>query len=149
MIRHAEATLDKLGIAECRYKKPGQLSGGESQRTAIARALANDPMVILADEPTGNLDTKNSRVVFETFRDLLGQRFHLCWLYDSIGFAPHQVEVDARDHVSGRTVIDTLERLNRQGITLLIVTHDPEMSALCSRRMRLVDGRIDAKENFH
>ena len=97
-----QALMEKLGIAECRKKRPGQLSGGESQRAAIARALANDPAVILADEPTGNLDTRNSEIVFQTFAELASEG----------------------------------ER------AIVAVTHDPEMAAFCSRRVRLVDGRI-------
>jgi lipoprotein-releasing system ATP-binding protein len=65
--------LDKLGIAELSGKKANQLSGGEKQRVAIARALINDPAIIMGDEPTGNLDKKNSQVVFDTFRRLSEQ----------------------------------------------------------------------------
>ncbi|MDX1402717.1 MAG: ABC transporter ATP-binding protein [Kiloniellales bacterium] len=102
MFDKAAKLLKQLGIEDCRRKKPGQLSGGESQRAAIARALANDPLMVLADEPTGNLDTKNSRIVFETFTELVAD--------------------------AGRAVV--------------AVTHDPEMAALCSRRLRIVDGRL-------
>ncbi len=62
--------LRNLGIAELANKKANQLSGGEKQRVAIARALINDPAIIMGDEPTGNLDKKNSQIVFETFRQL-------------------------------------------------------------------------------
>jgi lipoprotein-releasing system ATP-binding protein len=62
--------LKILGIRDEALKKPNQLSGGQKQRVAIARALINDPLIIMADEPTGNLDKKNSEVVFEIFREL-------------------------------------------------------------------------------
>ncbi len=62
--------LESLGMCDQAHKKPGQLSGGQRQRAAIARALANDPALILADEPTGNLDTKNSQGVFDIFKEL-------------------------------------------------------------------------------
>ena len=64
---HATELLRGLGLGNHLAKLPGQLSGGERQRAAIARALANDPPVLLADEPTGNLDTKNARTVFDIF----------------------------------------------------------------------------------
>ncbi|HLO75226.1 MAG TPA: ABC transporter ATP-binding protein [Magnetospirillum sp.] len=68
--RRAQELLDMLGLADHRGKRPDQLSGGQRQRVAIARALANDPPVLLADEPTGNLDSHSAQVVFELFRDL-------------------------------------------------------------------------------
>jgi lipoprotein-releasing system ATP-binding protein len=100
----AAMLLDGLGLGDKADKKPGQLSGGERQRVAIARALANDPRLILADEPTGNLDRANGRHVFEIFRKLAGE----------------------------------------QGRAVVVVTHDPELAALCSRRIHLVDGRMVA-----
>jgi len=99
--QRVQAALADLGLDDRAGHRPDQLSGGQRQRVAIARATIMHPEVILADEPTGNLD-----------------------------------------HVSGRTVIDTLERLNRQGITLLIVTHDPEIGERAPRHIRLVDGQV-------
>jgi lipoprotein-releasing system ATP-binding protein len=69
----ALALLDALGLADAALKLPEQLSGGMRQRAAIARALANDPALILADEPTGNLDTKNAAAVFDTFARLVAE----------------------------------------------------------------------------
>ena len=66
----AAGLLDGLGLGEHSHKLPDQMSGGQRQRVAIARALANDPAVILADEPTGNLDSLSAQLVFSTFRDL-------------------------------------------------------------------------------
>ena len=59
-----------LGIADEALKKPNQLSGGQKQRVAIARAMINDPIIIMGDEPTGNLDKKNSLIVFDIFKEL-------------------------------------------------------------------------------
>jgi lipoprotein-releasing system ATP-binding protein len=70
----AEGLLDSLGLADHRHKRPDQISGGQRQRVAVARSLANEPAVILADEPTGNLDTKSSDQVFAILRDLVDQR---------------------------------------------------------------------------
>ena len=72
---HAMERLKMLGIDNLAMKKANQLSGGEKQRVAIARALINDPIIIMADEPTGNLDKKNSEVVFDIFREL-AEVFH-------------------------------------------------------------------------
>ena len=66
--------LASLGLAEHTMKRPDQLSGGQRQRVAVARALANDPPIILADEPTGSLDSASSEQVFQILRDLVDQR---------------------------------------------------------------------------
>jgi lipoprotein-releasing system ATP-binding protein len=63
--------LKKLGIEKLAHKKANQLSGGEKQRVAIARALINDPLIIMGDEPTGNLDKRNSEIVFDTFKQMV------------------------------------------------------------------------------
>jgi lipoprotein-releasing system ATP-binding protein len=73
MRRRAADLLGSLGLAEHAHKRPDQLSGGQRQRVAVARALANDPPMILADEPTGSLDSKSSEQVFQILRDLVDQ----------------------------------------------------------------------------
>ncbi len=97
----AEAAMQTLGIAERAQHRPDQLSGGQRQRVAIARAMISEPQLILADEPTGNLD-----------------------------------------RASGADVIEALETLNQKGITLIIVTHDPELGQRARRRLSMDDGRI-------
>jgi putative ABC transport system ATP-binding protein len=99
--QRVQAALEALALEDRATHRPDQLSGGQRQRVAIARATVMHPEMILADEPTGNLD-----------------------------------------HQSGRSVIEILERLNRQGITLLVVTHDPEIGERAPRRIRLVDGLV-------
>lgn len=77
-MKHAKETLDFLGLAERASHKPAELSGGEKQRVAVARALINSPAVILADEPSGSLDTRNKEELHQLFfdlRDKLGQTF--------------------------------------------------------------------------
>jgi putative ABC transport system ATP-binding protein len=101
--RRVDALLSSLGLGERAHHRPDQLSGGQRQRVAIARAMIMAPRLLLADEPTGNLD-----------------------------------------RASGREVLDILERLNRDGLTLLVVTHDPEIGGRARRRLRLVDGRIES-----
>ena len=95
--------LEELHIADRAHHKPDQLSGGQRQRVAIARATVTKPQVLLADEPTGNLD-----------------------------------------HRSGQDVIRTLEELNDRGITLIIVTHDPEMGQRARRQLHMMDGQLAA-----
>jgi len=73
MRQRAEEILGGLGLQDCLHKTPDKLSGGQRQRVAIARALANDPHIILADEPTGNLDTENARIVFDIFSKLAAE----------------------------------------------------------------------------
>src|SRR2546430_950959 len=94
--------LRLLKLEDKMHHKPLELSGGEQQRVALARAVINDPAIILADEPTGNLDTENSRIVLEMFRELN-------------------------------------ERL---GQTIIMITHNPEAAAACSRIIQMRDGRI-------
>ncbi len=93
--------LGGLGLADRAKHLPDQLSGGQRQRVAIARATVTEPDLILADEPTGNLDRQ-----------------------------------------SGRDVIDTLERLNEQGMTLVVVTHDPAIGERARRRIHMEDGAV-------
>lgn len=102
----ADELLAKLGLTERRDALPRTLSGGEKQRVAIARALINEPRLIIADEPTGNLDTQTSR-----------------------------------------EIMDLLTRFNReQGITILMVTHEPDIAAYARRVIRFVDGRVASDE---
>jgi putative ABC transport system ATP-binding protein len=84
------------------HHKPLELSGGEQQRVALARAIINSPAIILADEPTGNLDTENSQIVLDMFRELN-------------------------------------EKYNQ---TIIMITHNPEAAAVCSRIIRMRDGLI-------
>ena len=70
MTARAGELLERFGLGALLHRRPEQLSGGERQRVAVARALANDPLVVLADEPTGNLDSVNARAVFDIFADL-------------------------------------------------------------------------------
>ena len=103
--QRARARLEAVGLAEREHHHPSQLSGGQQQRVAIARALVNDPAVILADEPTGNLDTRTS------------------------------VEILA-----------LLQRLNRQGLTIVVVTHEPDIATYAGRRLVFRDGRLRTDE---
>ncbi|WP_018085970.1 ABC transporter ATP-binding protein [Desulfurispora thermophila] len=98
--------LQMVGLADFAHHRPNQLSGGQQQRVAIARAVVGNPLVILADEPTGALDTQNSAEVMEIF-----------------------------------------QQLNRQqGVTVVIVTHEPEVAAYCRRKILMRDGLIVSDE---
>ena len=104
--RRALAALQRVGLGERSSHSPAQLSGGQQQRVAIARALVNEPALILADEPTGALDSETSTEVMQL-----------------------------------------LDTLNRQGITVILVTHEADMAAWARRRLLFKDGRLVADEN--
>jgi putative ABC transport system ATP-binding protein len=97
----AAPVLEQVGLGDRMQHKPAELSGGQQQRVAIARALINHPPLLLADEPTGNLDSR-----------------------------------------SGEDILNILTGLNRQGVTIIIVTHDKDVATRCKRTINLKDGRI-------
>jgi putative ABC transport system ATP-binding protein len=105
-IKRALAALRMVGLEERKDHRPNQLSGGQQQRVAIARALVNDPPLILADEPTGNLDTKTSVEVMELLVSLNEER----------------------------------------GITIVLVTHEPDIAHFSKRIIRVLDGSISSDE---
>jgi putative ABC transport system ATP-binding protein len=99
--QRADAVMDKVGIAHRAKHRPSQLSGGQQQRVAVARALVGNPKLILADEPTGNLDTQH-----------------------------------------GEEVMKMLQALNREGSTIVMVTHSPGHADYAGRVVNMLDGRI-------
>ena len=99
----ASKTLEKFYLNEREYYMPHQLSGGQTQRVAIARALVNNPSIILADEPTGNLDSKASHIIMEE-----------------------------------------LAAIHKQGNTIIMVTHNPDMTTYADRIITMIDGQIDS-----
>lgn len=98
-----DGMLDKIGMTDFAQHFPSQLSGGQQQRIAIARALAGKPQIILADEPTGNLDSKAAAIVMDIF-----------------------------------------DKLNAEGTTICLVTHDPRSAQKAKRQIHLFDGRIQS-----
>lgn len=101
-IRQAREMLDKVGLGKYHHSRPNQISGGQQQRVAIARALVNQPKLLLADEPTGNLDTHTGKEVMALFSELN----------------------------------------QRDGITIVLITHEADIAAYAQRLVRLADGRI-------
>jgi putative ABC transport system ATP-binding protein len=101
--RRAVEALQLVGLADRLGHRPRELSGGQQQRVAIARALVTSPVILMADEPTGNLDSK-----------------------------------------TGAAILDTLDRLHREGMTIIMVTHDDNVAARCERIVRLKDGLIES-----
>jgi len=101
--QRAPELLEKVGLAHRRTHRPHELSGGEMQRVAIARALINEPQLLLADEPTGNLDT-----------------------------------------ASGESIIALFQQLRAEGLTVVVVTHNPALAAVAQRQLQLRDGRLTA-----
>jgi putative ABC transport system ATP-binding protein len=99
----AQRVLDRLGLSDRVEHEPSQLSGGQQQRVAIARALVTEPALILADEPTGNLDSR-----------------------------------------TGADMLALLRELNRDGVTIMMITHDAAVAASASRQVHIADGRLVA-----
>ena len=105
-LEKAAQLLAKVGLQDRASHYPNELSGGQRQRVAIARSLANDPEVILADEPTGNLDTKTGHEILELFM-----------------------------------------KLNKEGTTVILVTHDQDVAARAQKILKMKDGRIEKNES--
>ena len=97
----ATSALERVGLGDRVNFKPTQLSGGQKQRVAIARAMVNNPKILLADEPTGALDSK-----------------------------------------SGEQIMELFEKLNEEGVTIVMITHDPKIAANAKRVIRIIDGVI-------
>ena len=93
--------LERVGLGDRVNFRPTQLSGGQKQRVAIARAMVNSPKILLADEPTGALDSK-----------------------------------------SGEQIMELFEKLNEEGVTIVMITHDPKIAANARRTVRIIDGEI-------
>ena len=108
-LERARELLAAVGLEQFADRKPNELSGGQQQRVAIARALITEPALLLADEPTGNLDTQTAAEMFELFRKVHRER----------------------------------------DCAVLLVTHDPRLSATCDRTINLVDGRIQTDSAHH
>ncbi len=99
----AEKALHQVGLSNRAFHKPAELSGGEQQRVSVARGIVNNPNIILADEPTGNLDRKNGNEIVQLLRSLS----------------------------------------NNDGISIIMVTHDPEKTRYANNVLQMIDGRID------
>ena len=95
-------SLEKVGMTAYRYQSPNKLSGGQKQRVAIARAMVNNPKILLADEPTGALDSK-----------------------------------------SGRQIMELFDRLNEEGVTIVMITHDAKIASYAKRVIHIIDGEIE------
>ena len=102
---HGQEIAEEVGLGDRLYHRPTELSGGQMQRVAIGRALANDPQILFADEPTGNLDS-----------------------------------------ATGEQILELLVNLNKQGKTIIIVTHESAIADYARYKLHMLDGRIDRIE---
>lgn len=100
--KRVDDSLEKVGMTAYRYQSPNKLSGGQKQRVAIARAMVNNPKILLADEPTGALDSK-----------------------------------------SGRQIMELFDRLNEEGVTIVMITHDAKIASYAKRVIHIIDGEIE------
>lgn len=103
----AKEALERVGLGERLYHKTNEISGGQTQRVAIARAIVNNPSVLMADEPTGNLDSKTTKSIMKIFQEL-----------------------------------------NKEGTTIIMVTHEPEMAEYTKRIVHVRDGQIEKDEHI-
>ena len=120
-----EQAMERMAISHRSKHFPQQLSGGQQQRVAIARAVVANPKLILADEPTGNLDSKNGKEVM----DLLEPTGNL-------------------DSKNGKEVMDLLKELNKEGTTIVMVTHSQHDAGFADRIINLFDGQVVAEANL-
>ncbi len=107
-LQRAKEALERVGLGDRLYHKTNEISGGQTQRVAIARAIVNNPSVLMADEPTGNLDSKTTRSIMRIFQEL-----------------------------------------NKDGTTIIMVTHEPEMAEYSKRIVHVRDGKIEKDERIN